>query len=108
MKAGVVTADGARTSSQLPTPGIKSRVFVFQTATKVTLFYIYLAGAAERKENGFKGRERQRGGEKKYIIDEFACWSCQTFLLHSDIYKVEEGLRAPAFPDSPNENRQSN
>lgn len=81
--------------------------FVSRTATKVTLFYIYPAAAAERGENGFKGRELQRRGEKT-ITGAFACQSCQTFLLHSDIYKVEEGLRAPAFADSPNENRQSN
>lgn len=40
----------------------KVGVFVSQTATRVTLFYIYPAAAAERQENGFKGRERQRRG----------------------------------------------
>lgn len=83
--------------------------FVSRTATKVNLFHIYPAAAAERQGDGFKGRELQRKGDGGgTIIGAFACRSCQTFLLHSDIYKVEEGLRAPAFPDSPNENRQSN
>lgn len=135
MKAGVVATDGARTLSLLLTPHrttppqppphpYQNSIFFFfclsNSNSKVTLCYIYLAGAAERKENAFKRlgfapeegtvkqEEREKEKKKNHITGTFACQSCQTFLLHSDIYKVEEGLRAPAFPDSRNENRQSN
>lgn len=56
----------------------KVGVFVSQTATKVTLFYIYPAAAAERQENGFKGRERQRRGGGTHhlhagVVKHFCC-----------------------------------
>lgn len=117
--------DGARTSSQLPSPRTKSRVCpppythtVFpQTATLKSpcVIFIRLAAQSVRRmalngSDSHPGREWQRWGGGGVVGCRICmhCMSCQTFLLHSDIYKVEEGPRAPAFPDSPNENRQSN